>query len=102
MFTRGSYRFGGSFSRGEDDALTMDRSTATLTRSSCATCEAEITGRPVFRAGSPFCCSGCVAGGPCTCSYDADPTPPAEHGEPEAPVDVRYCLDVRAMVSTPE
>ena len=80
----------------------MDRSTATLLRSSCATCEAEITGRPVFRAGTPFCCSGCVAGGPCTCSYDADPTPLTGPGEPEAPVDVRYCLDVRAMVSTPE
>jgi len=101
VFTRGSCRFGGSFSPGEDDARAMDRSTATLSRSTCVTCEAEILGRPVFRAGDPYCCSGCVAGGPCTCSYD-DPTPPAEHGELEALDDVRYCLDVRAMVSTPE
>jgi hypothetical protein len=102
MFTRGSCRFGGSFSRREDDGHAMDRSTATLLRDSCATCEAEITGRPVFRAGLAFCCSGCVAGGPCTCSYDADPTPPIDPGEAATPVDVRHCLDVRAMVSTPE
>ena len=36
----------------------------------CASCEIEITGSPVFHIGIPFCCAGCVANGPCTCSYD--------------------------------
>ena len=37
---------------------------------SCVTCELEIVGTPVFHVGLPFCCAGCVADGPCTCSYD--------------------------------
>lgn len=36
----------------------------------CVTCEIEIRGPAVFHVGLPFCCSGCVAGGPCRCSYD--------------------------------
>jgi hypothetical protein len=36
----------------------------------CVTCELEIVGAPVFHVGLPFCCAGCVADGPCTCSYD--------------------------------
>ncbi len=36
----------------------------------CVTCELEIAGRPEFHAGLPFCCAGCVVGGPCLCSYD--------------------------------
>lgn len=36
----------------------------------CVTCELEIAGTPVFHVGLPFCCGGCVANGPCTCSYD--------------------------------
>jgi hypothetical protein len=36
----------------------------------CVTCEAPVAGRPTFHVGLPFCCAGCVAGGPCTCSYD--------------------------------
>ena len=40
---------------------------------SCVTCEAEIVGRPTFYVGLPFCCAGCVANGPCTCSYDDEP-----------------------------
>jgi hypothetical protein len=38
----------------------------------CVTCEVEIAGNAVFHVGLPFCCSGCVAGGPCTCSYDLE------------------------------
>src|SRR4051794_21933431 len=38
----------------------------------CVTCEVEIVGNAVFHVGLPFCCSGCVAGGPCTCSYDLE------------------------------
>lgn len=36
----------------------------------CVTCELEIAATPVFHVGLPFCCAGCVAGGPCICSYD--------------------------------
>jgi hypothetical protein len=39
----------------------------------CASCEAEIRGRATFHVGLAFCCAGCVAGGPCTCSYDPEP-----------------------------
>ena len=40
----------------------------------CVTCEQEIRGRVVFHVGLPFCCAGCVANGPCSCSYD-EPAP---------------------------
>lgn len=40
----------------------------------CVTCEQEIRGRVVFHVGLPFCCAGCVANGPCLCSYD-EPAP---------------------------
>ena len=40
----------------------------------CVTCMARITGQAVFHIGLPFCCAGCAAGGPCTCSYD-EPAP---------------------------
>lgn len=36
----------------------------------CVTCEVGIAGSPVFHVGLPFCCAGCVVGGPCVCSYD--------------------------------
>ena len=41
----------------------------------CVTCEAEIRTRPVFHVGLAFCCAGCVADGPCLCSYDPEPGP---------------------------
>jgi hypothetical protein len=39
---------------------------------SCTNCEAAIRGSAIFFVGLPFCCAGCVAGGPCTCSYDVE------------------------------
>ena len=36
----------------------------------CANCEGAIAGRAEFHVGLPFCCAGCVIGGPCSCSYD--------------------------------
>ena len=36
----------------------------------CTTCEITISSAPVFHVGLAFCCAGCVANGPCTCSYD--------------------------------
>ena len=38
----------------------------------CVTCDLEMLGNAVFHVGLPFCCSGCVAGGPCICSYDEE------------------------------
>lgn len=52
----------------------------------CVTCEIEIAGPPTFHVGVPFCCAGCVAGGPCTCTYDI----PAKDSR------VRECLDIEA------
>ena len=48
----------------------MTTNTATESQFRCATCEIEIIGRPIIHVGLAFCCAGCVAGGPCTCSYD--------------------------------
>jgi len=36
----------------------------------CASCEVVVRWRPTRAGGLPFCCPGCAAGGPCTCSYD--------------------------------
>jgi len=38
----------------------------------CTTCEITILEAPVFHVGLAFCCAGCVANGPCTCSYDSE------------------------------
>lgn len=38
----------------------------------CASCEGEITARPVYRTDEAYCCVGCAAGGPCVCNYEAD------------------------------
>ena len=39
----------------------------------CVTCEGVIRTTPVFYVGLAFCCAGCVADGPCLCSYDPLP-----------------------------
>ncbi len=36
----------------------------------CAACEMDIASPPVYHLGLAFCCEGCSAGGPCTCTYD--------------------------------
>ena len=36
----------------------------------CATCELEVRWTPVRRGMRAYCCDGCAAGGPCSCSYD--------------------------------
>jgi hypothetical protein len=38
----------------------------------CTSCEARITGRPVYRMDEAHCCAGCAEGGPCVCNYEAD------------------------------
>lgn len=49
---------------------------------SCVNCEAPIRGGVTFFVGLPFCCAGCVAGGPCTCSYDLDAPAASERHVP--------------------
>ena len=52
---------------------TVDERPATAGHAfSCVTCEGSIVGTPTFYVGLPFCCAGCVANGPCLCSYDTD------------------------------
>jgi hypothetical protein len=43
----------------------------------CVTCEIQFTHAATFHVGLPFCCSGCVANGPCNCSYDEATRPDA-------------------------
>ncbi|HET8784707.1 MAG TPA: hypothetical protein VFM38_03670 [Candidatus Limnocylindrales bacterium] len=57
----------------------------------CVTCEIEIAGPVTFYVGLPFCCAGCVANGPCTCSYDEVTD---EASTPADAVSVRHCLDI--------
>lgn len=76
--------------------MAMNHATA-LRPTACATCEVEIVGPPVVEVGLSFCCSGCVAGGPCICSYDRGPETGGGHAS-SAGDQVRYCLDVREMV----
>jgi hypothetical protein len=41
-------------------------------RGYCASCDGQITDRPVYRMDEAYCCVGCADGGPCVCSYEAD------------------------------
>lgn len=47
----------------------------------CANCEEPVLGQPVFFDGGVYCCTGCIAGGPCVCTYQA----PAAHAERVVP-----------------
>ena len=59
----------------------------------CVTCGIEIAGTPEFYVGLPFCCGGCVANGPCICSYD-------ETGRDRTPVADRTAVAPSAAVET--
>jgi hypothetical protein len=65
-------------------------------RGYCASCEMELTGKPVYYMDETYCCTGCVQGGPCVCTYEADRaedgvdrlgTPFAVEAAPEEPVE---------------
>ena len=45
---------------------------ATPRRGYCASCDAPLTGRPVYHMDETYCCLGCAQGGPCVCTYEAD------------------------------
>jgi hypothetical protein len=55
----------------------------------CTTCRIEISGRPTFHVGLAFCCAGCVADGPCICSYDDAADDMAPDDVPATTVEVR-------------
>jgi hypothetical protein len=71
-----------------------DAPTTTAPKFTCANCDMELVGRPTIHVGVAFCCAGCVAGGPCTCSYDE-----ILEAEPQPTVGwtVHDCLDVSAF-----
>ncbi len=35
----------------------------------CANCDIEILWTPTIARDAAYCCTGCAAGGPCTCDY---------------------------------
>lgn len=41
----------------------------------CYNCFAEFMWEPTIHDGEEYCCSGCVEGGPCICTYDGAPRP---------------------------
>jgi hypothetical protein len=41
-------------------------------RGHCASCELQLTGRPVYFMDETYCCTGCANGGPCVCTYELD------------------------------
>ena len=88
LFTVGSCTFGLLFSRPPYGLVMSDRNQPPFR---CVTCDIEIAGLVTFHVGLPFCCAGCVANGPCTCSYDE----PVE----QATV-VRHCLDIETAFTT--
>jgi hypothetical protein len=65
----------------------------------CVTCEVEIVGPATFHVGLPFCCAGCVAGGPCTCSYDREPAVDAHLQGAHLPDDHELALAVQSRLS---
>jgi hypothetical protein len=67
----------------------------------CTSCDVRIGGRPTFHVGLAFCCAGCVAGGPCTCSYDLEgPTcEPSRSDGMEAREDATLDEALRALLA---
>jgi hypothetical protein len=41
-------------------------------RGYCASCDALLIDRPVYRMDETYCCLGCAHGGPCFCTYEQD------------------------------
>lgn len=52
----------------------------------CYNCFADFTWEPTIHDGEEFCCSGCVEGGPCICTYDGPPKPAEDDMVPTAVV----------------
>ena len=78
----------------------MGRRLSTALPFTCVTCEVEIVGPATFHIGLPFCCAGCVANGPCICSYDDEPDGELEGEATDSRV--RHCLDVATALERDE
>jgi hypothetical protein len=62
----------------------------------CATCLVAIRHRPTFHVGLAFCCAGCVADGPCICTYDLE-----EDIHVDRPAATALADDQRRLVGAP-
>lgn len=49
-----------------------------MTNEQCSNCEEPIAGAPVYFDGEAYCCAGCVAGGPCVCTYELPADKPVD------------------------
>jgi hypothetical protein len=46
----------------------------------CFSCDIELPGDVYITAGRAYCCSGCAAGGPCSCTYEGQASRAAANG----------------------
>ena len=81
----------------------------------CANCEEPLLAQPVFFDGGAYCCTGCIAGGPCICTYQTSnaldattetlsanqPPPAPSYSAPIAAAPVDRAPAPRAEVSAP-
>lgn len=80
----------------------------------CANCEEPLLQQPVFFDGDIYCCTGCIAGGPCVCTYQtshmpastigtssADQPPPPSYSAPIAAAPADRAPASRAEASLP-
>jgi hypothetical protein len=51
----------------------------------CFSCDIELQGNALIAAGRAYCCSGCAAGDPCSCTYEGASAvrPTNGHADPE-------------------
>jgi len=64
---------------------------------SCYNCFADFSWPPTVHDGEDYCCPGCVAGGPCICSYDGPPQLVEEEAVPTAvAIEEELVVDVEA------
>ncbi len=69
----------------------------------CVNCEEPISEIPVYFNGEPYCCHGCVAGGPCVCTYlppevSAPPVASTDRAQSPAPAEPAVETDPRAPI----
>ena len=76
-------------------------------RSPASPASSDRRSRPSSMSASPFCCAGCVAGGPCICSYDVERRRSSSSRRPRRPSRVAVLAArglpgriLRAMTST--
>ena len=53
----------------QNERLHVANSNARSKTLRCANCDIEILWTPTIARGVAYCCTGCAAGGPCSCDY---------------------------------